>query len=345
MKRGASPIVEHYLKQMEYPNYPQARAVQTKNRDGSKIAIAFGESDCSKFPLVERLFCDNHVISSQFTTLNFLPKSIFVQFQRAANFYFLVMSLVMLVGENTNFYPSPVSAYSTFSFLVLIMVITMMMMAKDDIERHREDNKVSNQKTQTIRGSIVWRDVRVGDVIVVQENEQIPADMILMTSSNKSGNAYAETSNIDGETNLKIRQPSMDLSAFLKQGGSQLSDVLKVASKLGGHLEYDVPNRDIAHFEGILSFSKDNTESLCREQVLLRGSILRNTQWCVGLVVYTGKDTKVAMNSIKSKPKLSNAERVVNRSMKLIMITMFVLVVVTNIGSLVMWHGNESSYV
>ena len=61
--------------------------------------------------------------------------------------------------------------------------------------------------------------------------------------------------------------------------------------------------------------------------------------------MYTGKDTKLAMNSIKSKPKLSNAERVVNKSMKLIMITMFVLVLLTNIGSLVMWHGDDTSYV
>ena len=203
----------------------------------------------------------------------------------------------MLVGENTNFYPSPVSAYSTFSFLLLIMFITMVMMALDDLERHREDNKVSEQTAETIRGSIVWRDVRVGDLVVLRENEQIPADMILLTSSNKSGNVYVETSNIDGETNLKIRQPSMDMSSLLKKENSGLSDVLREASKLSGSVEYDVPNRNIAHFEGILSFN-NKTESLCRDQVLLRGSLLRNTQWCLGLVVYTGKDTKLAMNSI-----------------------------------------------
>ena len=62
-----------------------------------------------------------------------------------------------------------------FSFLLLIMFITMVMMALDDLERHREDNKVSEQTAETIHGSIVWRDVRVGDLVVLRENEQIPA--------------------------------------------------------------------------------------------------------------------------------------------------------------------------
>lgn len=56
-----------------------------------------------------------------------------------------------------------------------------------------------------------WKDVRVGDIVRLSCNEIIPADMLLLYSSDRRGVCYIETANLDGETNLKQRQVVLDL--------------------------------------------------------------------------------------------------------------------------------------
>lgn len=60
---------------------------------------------------------------------------------------------------------------------------------------------------------ILWTDVRVGDVIVVRDNELFPADLMCLYSSLEEKVCFIKTTNLDGETNLKIKKP-LDLKGL-----------------------------------------------------------------------------------------------------------------------------------
>ena len=53
---------------------------------------------------------------------------------------------------------------------------------------------------------VQWKDVRLGDFVEVLCDNQIPADILLLRSSDEGGVSYIETATLDGETNLKQRQ-------------------------------------------------------------------------------------------------------------------------------------------
>ncbi len=81
-------------------------------------------------------FCDNSIVSAKYTLISFVPITLFEQFRRIANLYFLIMSVLMLLGD---LYPalwySPISYSSTLLPLVFVLMCTMV--------RHRYFNVLS----------------------------------------------------------------------------------------------------------------------------------------------------------------------------------------------------------
>ena len=72
------------------------------------------------------------------------------------------------------------------------------------------------------------------------------------------------------------------------------------------------PNNRLSKFDGKMQW-KDQTYSLDNEKILLRGCVLRNTEWCYGVVIFAGKDTKLMMNSGKTKFKRTHIDRFMNK--------------------------------
>lgn len=136
------------------------------------------------------------------------------------------------------------------------------------------------------------------------ENDQfVAADILLLSSSEPNGLCFIETAELDGETNLKIKQCLVETAAM-----SQGEDLLW---EFNGEIICEPPNNLLNKFEGTLIW-KNQRHSLDNEKVLLRGCVLRNTQWCYGLVIFAGKDTKLMQNSGKTKFKRTNIDKLLN---------------------------------
>lgn len=161
--------------------------------------------------------------------------------------------------------------------------------------------------------------MRVGQIIRIKKNEFIPADLVILHSSNPKGACYVETKNLDGETNLKMKATEKEIYGHFKEE----SDL----HKLDGEVQCELPNEQIYKFEGNITYKsgQDGKTSLGVENMLWRGCSLKNTAYIYGLTVFTGHDTKVMKNSAKSRYKMSNVEVLTNYSIGLILVSQFIL--------------------
>lgn len=86
---------------------------------------------------------------------------------------------------------------------MIVLIITMIKEIIEDTARHKADNRVNNSVCTVLRPdgkleNILWKDLRVGEIIMVQNKHQLPADCLLLASTNDLGVCYIETSNLDG---------------------------------------------------------------------------------------------------------------------------------------------------
>lgn len=182
-----------------------------------------------------------------------------------------------------------------------------------------------------------WRDVHVGDIVKCSNEHFFPADLLLISSCEPNGMCYTETANLDGETNLKIRQ-SLSVTANCLTC-EQLVQDLNLAS-----IECDAPNRHLYEFNGNLKI-EDKLYSVGPENILLRGAKLKNTNWVFGCVLYTGHETKLMMNSAVQAPlKRSNVDRVTNSQILLLFGILLGICAVSAIASQIWNYDNKHWY-
>eukprot|EP01126_Amoeba_proteus_P053769 TRINITY_DN6574_c0_g1_i2.p1 TRINITY_DN6574_c0_g1~~TRINITY_DN6574_c0_g1_i2.p1 ORF type:complete len:1109 (+),score=201.35 TRINITY_DN6574_c0_g1_i2:189-3329(+) len=148
------------------------------------------------------------------------------------------------------------------------------------------------------------------------------------------GICYIETSNLDGETNLKIKQAHPE-TVRLSNNANSLSEKL-------GCIECEPPNADLDKFNGKITTPEGKAIGLTVNEVLLRGCILKNTDWITGAVVYTGGETKVMQNALDNRTKLSSLEYMVNSALNFMFLCLIIMVVVSTIVSRVFLDRLES---
>ena len=142
----------------------------------------------------------------------------------------------------------------------------------------------------------------VGDIIKISCDQYVPADVLVVHSSDAKGCCYIETKNLDGETNLKIKNSVKDLQNLYKCEEDLTS--------MTGEIICERPNNALYKFEGNIKVHDiEERIPLSTDNILLRGSSLRNTDYVYGIAVFTGHDTKVMKNSAKGKYKFSTLEK------------------------------------
>ncbi|OBT97906.2 hypothetical protein VE01_03868 [Pseudogymnoascus verrucosus] len=159
-----------------------------------------------------------------------------------------------------------------------------------------------------------WKNVQVGDFVRIYNDDQLPADVVILSTSDPDGACYVETKNLDGETNLKVRHAL--------QSGKQIRHA-RDCERTEFVIESEPPHANLYQYSAAArwtQYNEKNPDSMGEPMVepiginnmLLRGCNLRNTEWVLAVVVFTGFDTKIMINSGFTPSKRSRITRELN---------------------------------
>lgn len=154
----------------------------------------------------------------------------------------------------------------------------------------------------------LWKKLEVGDIVLLRDNEQVPADIVVLSTSDPDGMCYLETKNLDGETNLKPRKACKSTSTLSSEDDIERSSF---------YLDSEPPHQNLYVYHGVLRYKdpatgQEKQEPVSINELLLRGCAIRNTAWIIGLVVFTGADTKIMLNGGDTPSKQSKIEKETN---------------------------------
>ena len=206
-----------------------------------------------------------------------------------------------------------------------------------------EDSSTSTTTTLVQEMHVQWKDVLVGDIVCIKDQDEAPCDLLLLSTSNEENRCYVATANLDGETNMKIRSVT-----------ALTADMADAKELLQNHIltiECDAPNRSLFDFNGCMTLD-DKVCPLSMENMILRGSDLKSSEWTLGLVIYTGPDTRIALNGSNIQLKRSRVEKTLNSMLVLILVILFSIAVACSLGnnswsfvldSNLPWYLNDTS--
>jgi phospholipid-transporting ATPase len=246
-------------------------------------------------------------------------QTLYEQFCKKANLYFLIIALLCFTPL------SPKSPAPAIAPLIFVLAVTAVKEAAEDYKRYKVDIEINGTLVTVYRYDqwleIAWAKVQAGDFVKVLSEAFFPADLVLLQSSANQGLCSIETANLDGETNLKAKQ-AVPATYELPCG----DDGLDYPSHFQGILESDPPNDKMdqnswnGNFKQLQNTKGDvqDTVPLGFTQLLLRGCRLRNTKWIIGMVAFTGRDTKLMLQAKSKDVKRSNLDTAVDKCIYII---------------------------
>lgn len=283
----------------------------------------------------------NRITTAKYGYSTFFPKFLMEQFRRYSNIFFSFIALFQQIPN-----VSPTGRYTTAVPLLCILGVSAIKELFEDSKRHKADRKVNESEIYVLNKStlnwdlIRWQDVKVGDIVKCVCENFFPSDILLLASSEPGGMCYIETANLDGETNLKIRQslPCTSTCTTSELIQSNLDTAV---------IECDPPNPRLYEFEGRLNMPKsDDAFPLGPDNLLLRGAKLKNTSWIYGVVLYTGHESKLMINSFAEAPiKQSRLEKLTNIQILWLVFILLTTGFISAVFSQIWTSGNSHWYI
>lgn len=190
-----------------------------------------------------------------------------------------------------------------------------------------------------------WKNVRVGDFVRLYNDEEVPSDIIVLSTSDNDGACYIETKNLDGETNLKVRTALYSGRQVKRARDCEQADFV---------LESEPPHANLYAYSGAVRWNqydpkdptaepKEMAEPVGINNLLLRGCTIRNTEWVLGVVAFTGEDTKIMLNSGITPSKRPKIMRDLNWNVLYNFILLFVMCLIAAIVCGVSWARTDES--
>ncbi|KAG7448365.1 phospholipid-translocating P-type ATPase [Guyanagaster necrorhizus] len=361
----------------------------------------------------EHVYASNQVITSKYNVVTFLPRNLLEQFRRVANVFFLGIAILQ-------FFPkfSTISPGLVILPLLIVLGITAIKDAYEDIKRHQSDGRVNRGTVRVLAGGdwhnanitgnktrdfthhvnrflipekfrktapptplaekvegkeglesstpvspvlpppdiefddgtdhprhrlhlfghqtynnphwkkALWEDVCVGDFVKILDNEPLPADILICATSEDENVAFVETKNLDGETNLKSRNAVPSLTHLR---------TAKACTESKFAVNLDRPDNNMFRLNSTISADGEQAPADI-QMTLLRGTVLRNTGWVIGLVIFTGEDTKIIQNSGGTPSKRSKVERQMNPQVFINLIILACMAIACAIADSVLEH-------
>ncbi|GAB1295351.1 Phospholipid-transporting ATPase IK [Apodemus speciosus] len=270
----------------------------------------------------QKKYKSNAIHTAKYNFFSFLPLNLCEQFRRVSNLYFLFIIILQSIPEI-----STLPWFTLFAPLVCLLVIRATRDLMDDIGRHRSDKIINNRPCQILKGKSFlwkkWKNLCVGDVVCLSKDSIVPADLLLLASTEPSSLCYVETADIDGETNLKFRQA-------LTVTHHELTSPKKMAS-FRGTVTCEEPNSRMHHFVGSLEWNS-RKYPLDIGNLLLRGCKIRNTDTCYGMVIYAGLDTKIMKNCGKIHLKRTKLDLMMNKLVVMIFLSLVIASMLLTVG-------------
>ncbi|KAF4778686.1 P-type ATPase [Colletotrichum scovillei] len=301
-------------------------------------------------------YISNSIKTSKYNVFDFLPRQLLYQFSRLANAYMLIISILQMIpGFSTT---------GKFTTLIPLVIFLGLIISKEgyyDWKRHRQDVAENNRKALALRSaasgakgslaagpeyyegsnptghqwmSVSWKDLKVGEIISLSRDEDVPADMVLLHADGQEGVAYVDTMALDGETSLKSKQRPAKLP--------DCGTIEQIAYSNAELLAED-PNADLYRFDSKLTVD-GFTMPLTINEVIYRGSTIRNTTKVIGVIINTGEECKIRLNANKeTKPKQPALERITNFIVVFLMFYVLISSTATSMGYLA-WKGSEEDH-
>ncbi|KAI8334448.1 hypothetical protein BC941DRAFT_356961 [Chlamydoabsidia padenii] len=195
---------------------------------------------------------------------------------------------------------------------------------------------------------ILWQDLHVGDYVQIRNDEDVPADVVVLSTSEPDSICYIETQNLDGETNLKVRQGLEGTADIQTEHDCEQASF---------YIESEPPHVNLYQYSAVMRWpidpkdtgtmrsgvSHEKSDAISYNNILLRGCVLRNTEWVIGIVVYTGNDTKIMLNSGQTPSKRSKMAKATNPHIIANFVILAVLCIVSSIIDSVQFNASGSS--